>query len=124
MRRCLVHLASGVGNIVLATPLLLALDELDFRIDVCLDADYPQTADLLQPWSVLREVCTDGIAAALRRAHYDAVVPAVPPFYWSRYRQCYSHVWNVVPRPADALFAADEQDYYLAFARALGYPAG
>ena len=53
---CLVHLASGVGNIVLATPLLAALAELDCTTDVCLDADYPETASLLEPWSVVRRV--------------------------------------------------------------------
>ena len=53
---CLVHLASGIGNIVLATPLLVALAELGFTIDVDLDADYPQTADLLEPWSIIRRV--------------------------------------------------------------------
>ena len=66
MPSCLVHLASGIGNIVLATPMLVALDELGFEIDVCLDADYAQTVDLLRPWSVVRSVSVGGIAAAMR----------------------------------------------------------
>ena len=52
----LVHLASGIGNIVLATPLLIALNHMGFVVDLLLHADYPQTADLLRDWSVIREV--------------------------------------------------------------------
>ena len=61
-RSVLVHLGAGVGNVVLATPLLMALNELGFTIDVLLAADYPQTADLLRPWSVVREVFAHGAA--------------------------------------------------------------
>jgi ADP-heptose:LPS heptosyltransferase len=120
-RTCLVHLASGVGNIVLATPLLVALDELGCAVDVCLDADYLETIELLRPWSVVREIHTDGVAAAIRRRRYSHVVPAVPPFYWARFRNAYSRVVDVVDRPPDRLFFHDEQAYYLQFARALGY---
>src|SRR5687767_2609333 len=123
MPSCLVHLASGVGNIVLATPLLLALDELGFDIDVCLDADYAQTADLLRPWSIVRRIASGGIGALLGGDGYEAVVPAVPPFYWPRFRAHYRGVRRLVPRPPDAAFYADEQAYYLMFAGALGYPA-
>ncbi len=115
----LVHLASGVGNIVLATPLLVALDELGFTVDVCLNADYPQTADLLRPWSVVREVFAD--RPADRRAHYDVVVPAIPPFYWRRFGAASTLRSRAVERPPDRLFAEDEQAYYLEFARTLGY---
>ncbi len=140
-RTCLVHLASGIGNVVLATPLLIVLDELDLAVDVCLDADYAQTATLLQPWSVVRAVHVDGIAAAVARGAYDIVVPAVPPFYWGRFARTYAAVGMptryvgagfsrpdrtgasgpaIVTRPPDGLFARDEQAYYLAFAHTLG----
>jgi hypothetical protein len=134
-----VHLASGVGNIVLATPLLVALDELGYDVHVCLDADYAQTADLLQPWSVVKAVHPGGLATLLAPASrpfgvvggWDAIVPAVPPFYWSRFAWAYDGTIarvlgagaRVVARPPDRLFAVDEQGYYLAFARALGYSA-
>ena len=131
-RRCLVHLASGVGNVVLATPLLVALDELGYAVHVCLDADYSQTAGLLQPWSVVREVHGGGLAAAVRAggaaSKWNTIVPAVPPFYWRRYAHAYKALTNsighgrIVPRPPDRLFARDEQAFYLAFARELGYP--
>jgi ADP-heptose:LPS heptosyltransferase len=135
-RRCLVHLASGVGNIVLATPLLQALDELDYEVHVCLDADYAQTADLLQPWSVVHTVHRGGLAALLRTLRaapsgalqWDAIVPAAPPFYWPRFARAFDGPMariggrtRVLSRPPDRLFAADEQAFYLAFARALGY---
>jgi ADP-heptose:LPS heptosyltransferase len=138
-RPCLVHLASGIGNIVLATPLLMALDELGFDVHVCLDADYAQTAELLQPWSVVKAVHRGGLAALRRPTNvptgvvsgWEAIVPAVPPFYWSRFAHAYDGTMarvfgagaRVVARPPDRLFAVDEQDFYLAFARALGYPA-
>jgi Glycosyltransferase family 9 (heptosyltransferase) len=124
MTTALVHLASGIGNIVFATPLLIALDELGFTVDVCLDADYPQTADLLRPWSVVRAICTGRRPDARWLVDYDAVVPAIPPFYWRRFASSYHGVSRTVARPPDRLFAADEQAYYLEFAHALGYPRG
>jgi ADP-heptose:LPS heptosyltransferase len=121
-RPCLVHLASGVGNVVLATPLLVALDRGGYIVDICLDADYAQTADLLRPWGVVRAVHTDGIVAAVRRERGRLIVPAVPPFYWNRFAPSYRTLagCTVVPRPPDPVFLADEQAYYLAFAEALG----
>ena len=47
MEAALVHLAAGIGNVVLATPLLLALHDLGFILDVRLDADYAGTGELL-----------------------------------------------------------------------------
>ena len=117
--RVLVHLASGVGNIVLATPLLIALNEMGFEVDVRLDADYPPTTELLESWCVVRAVS----AAAPRPARdYGHVAPAVPPFYWHRFAREYTGLRNRVARPPDALFYADEQAFYLGFAHALGYP--
>lgn len=119
-RRVLVHLASGIGNIVLSTPLLVALNDLGLTVDVCLSADYPATAELLRDWSILRNVFAD--AGALRSAaKYDTILPAVPPFYWNRFLRAYPRC-RMVARPSDALFYENEQEYYLAFARALGYP--
>ena len=135
--RCLVHLASGVGNIVLATPLLIALDELGCEVHVFLDADYAQTADLLRPWSVVHSVHGGGLAelAPLLRAEsgsageWDVIVPAAPPFYWPRFARAYAGPVaqaagraRVLPRPRERLFAADEQAFYLSFAHTLGYP--
>ena len=117
----MVHLASGIGNIVLATPLLIALGELGLTVDLCLSADYPATADLFHGWSILRNVFSN--LDALRFGSYDAILPAVPPFYWSRFRQAYGEKRACIARPPDSLFYENEQAYYLTFARALGYPA-
>lgn len=122
-RSALVHLASGVGNVVLATPLLVALGELGLAVDVLLDADYPQTAELLRDWSVVREVYASRDGRRVPRGH-DVVVPAVPPFYWPRFAHLHARDARIVTRPPDALFYEDEQEYYLAFARRLGYDAG
>jgi ADP-heptose:LPS heptosyltransferase len=118
-RRALLHLAAGVGNIVLATPLLIALHELGLRVDLLLDADYPETAELLRPWSILDGVYGPSELAPLQP--YDIALPAVPPFYWPRLRRRYPAA-RLAPRPADALFYENEQRYYLSFAYALGYP--
>jgi len=117
-RAALVHLASGVGNIVFATPLLAALGELDYAVDLRVSADYPPTIELLRPWSLVRNIVlrVDGAA-------YEHILPAVPPFYWSRFQRIYKGMAKVVCRPPDGLFYKNEQDYYLAFARQLGYPA-
>jgi ADP-heptose:LPS heptosyltransferase len=113
----LVHLAAGIGNIVLATPLLVALNEIGYTVDVCLNADYPATIELLENWSILRAVSVVNRATRL----YARVIPAIPPFYWPRFAHLYRRCPRAMSRPADSLFAADEQAYYMAFARALGY---
>jgi ADP-heptose:LPS heptosyltransferase len=119
----LVHLASGIGNIVLATPLLVALTQMEFSIDVLMDADYPQTADLLRDWSILRAVYDGGTKNLASLNMYDVIIPAIPPFYWNRFVHVYHMPSGNVRRPPDGLFYRDEQEYYLEFARRLGYPA-
>ncbi|HZT77432.1 MAG TPA: glycosyltransferase family 9 protein [Vicinamibacterales bacterium] len=116
MTSVLVHLASGIGNVVLATPLLIALDRLGLAVDVVLDADYADTADLLRGWAIVRAVVDDR-----SRGSYDAIVAAVPPFYWARFAKRYRRETRTVPRPPDALFYTDEQEYYVTFARRLGF---
>jgi hypothetical protein len=119
----LVHLGAGVGNVVLATPLLLALHAMGLETDVWLSADYPQTADLLRPWSVVREVFT-GPVVAPRLARYAHVVPAIPPFYWARFAPRFARLPNLVARPPESLFYEDEQEFYFSFARRMGCPPG
>jgi ADP-heptose:LPS heptosyltransferase len=116
----LVHLAAGLGNIVLATPLVLALAEMDCSVDIRLDADYPATIDLFANWSAVRSIRNG--AAPLPLTAYRHLVPSVPPFYWPRFAHLYRNRRNTVIRPPDALFAENEQAYYLEFARCLGFP--
>lgn len=119
----LVHVGAGIGNVVLATPLLVALHEMGFTIDVWLTGDYGQLADLLQSWSVIRSTTTDPFLD-LRSRNYAHVIPAIPPFYWRRYTANYSARLPLVSRPPDSLFYQDEQEYYLSFARQLGFATG
>jgi ADP-heptose:LPS heptosyltransferase len=119
----LVHLGAGVGNIVLATPLLIALHDLGFTVDVLLAADYVQSADLLRPWSVVRNVLCGPVNGRQWTA-YAKVVPAIPPFYWPRFSSGFRRLANTVPRPPETSFYQNEQDFYLSFARALGFPPG
>lgn len=117
-RSAIVHLASGVGNIVLATPLLAALGEMNVTTDICLDADYPATSELLNDWSLVRNIyCSKSPTLSL----YGYVLPAIPPYYWPRFRRVYESLPNIVRRPPDSLFYRNEQGYYLDFARAIGY---
>ena len=115
----LVHLGAGIGNIVLATPLLIALHELGFTVDVLLAADYPETADLLRPWSVVREVFPQSAAPDSR--DYDHIAPALPPFYAARFGRMLANLPRALRRPPDRLFYENEQRFYLHFARALGW---
>jgi ADP-heptose:LPS heptosyltransferase len=117
--RVLVHLASGIGNIVVATPLLRVLDRSGFIVDVLVDADYPEVGELLRGWSAVRRIY-EGSANGPAPADYDHVIPAIPPFYWARYRSRYSYVATAVRRPQDDLFMRNEQAYYLEFARTMG----
>ena len=115
----LVHLGAGIGNVVLATPLLIVLQELGFSVDVLLAADYPETADLLRPWSVVRKVFAHGQHPD--PSAYDRVAPAIPPFYARRFGRALANLPHAAPRPPDALFYENEQQFYLCFARALGW---
>jgi ADP-heptose:LPS heptosyltransferase len=117
----LVHLGAGVGNVVLATPLLMALHELGFAVDVLLAADYSQTAALLRPWSVIREIFTSVTPSTL--APYQRIAPALPPFYQERFGHAIAHRPNALARPPNTLFYENEQAFYLHFAHALDYPA-
>ena len=120
MRECVqVHLGAGVGNIVLATPLLVGLHDLGFQTDLVLAADYADTASLLSQWSAVKEIF-------VRPAHFPSaqrylwVIPAIPPFYWARYAPYFTNTRNLVARPPDALFYRNEQEYYWNFAQRLG----
>ncbi len=117
--RLLVHLASGIGNIMLATPLLVALSRRFDSVDLRLDCDYPGAGELFRHWSALREVF-DTRAGQTPGGAYDIVVPAIPPFAWPRFAGFYRDRREVMPRPPDSLFYANEQAYYLDFARRLG----
>jgi hypothetical protein len=117
-RAVLVQLGAGIGNVVLATPLLVALNELCFAVDVVLVADYSQTESLLVPWSCVRKVFSSAPLAS-----YAHVVPALPPFYHPRFGRAIACRPNTVPRPPASLFYQNEQEFYLHFARALDYPA-
>jgi ADP-heptose:LPS heptosyltransferase len=114
----LVHLGAGIGNVVLATPLLIALHELGFTIDVLLAADYAETAELLRPWSVVRQIFAQNTAPFPRA--YDHFLPALPPFYAQRFGRPFAALSNALSRPPDALFYENEQEFYLHFARTLG----
>jgi len=113
----LVHLGAGIGNVVLATPLLIALHEMGFEVDVFLAADYVQTRSLLRPWSCVRGVFTNAPSG-----RYTHVIPALPPFYHPRFGLALAARANTVARPLDSLFYTNEQEFYLHFAYTLGYP--
>lgn len=113
----LVHLGAGIGDIVLATPLLLVLEAHGCQCDLALDADYPETASLFENWSAVRAVVPFSTA---RARLYDRVLPAVPPFYEYRHARAWRLLPNAVPRPPAALFERNRQAWYLEFARALG----
>jgi ADP-heptose:LPS heptosyltransferase len=117
----LVHIGAGIGNVVLATPLLVALRELHFTTDIWLTSDYAQTRDLLWGWGAVRAISTDA-SLDLRSKGYKHVIAAIPPFYWSRYASRFPRMLPLVPRPSDSLFYQDEQEFYLTFARRLGFP--
>jgi len=120
-RALLVHLAAGIGNLVLATPLLAALDAMGYEVDLLLHADYPQAAELFHGWSAVRRVYAGHVPPGVA---YHRLIPAVPPFYWAGLGRTYRGRAAALPRPADRLFHRDEQAWYLAFAQALGWPAG
>ena len=117
MRTALVHLGAGIGNIVLATPLISALEQIDVTVDLCLSADYPETATLFEGWPAIRQVVSDKHLPAALADRHDFVIAAIPPFYWMRF----SRLLQGHPRPPDRLFYSDEQGWYLAFATDLGW---
>ena len=63
----LVHVGAGIGNVVLATPLIVALDALGFRVDLWLSADYLDTHTLLRDWSLVGTIYRDGEAIEFDR---------------------------------------------------------
>jgi ADP-heptose:LPS heptosyltransferase len=122
-KNVLIHLASGIGNIILSTPLLIACSQMHLTIDILLSADYPETVSLLESWSVIRTIYVKSVMSVSELNSYDVLISAIPPFYWSRYAHVYTKASQVVKRPPATLFYQNEQAYYLAFAHELGYPA-
>ena len=112
----IVHLASGIGNIVLATPLLALLRRNGLTVDLMLDADYPGVDALFVGWDAIRSVYSGINSIVLKE--YQYVMAAIPPFYWRRFRARYTGLQ--IYRPPDALFYENERAYYLEFARELG----
>jgi ADP-heptose:LPS heptosyltransferase len=121
MPTALIHLAAGIGDIVLATPLLVAVHTLGYQVHLLLDADYPATAELFEGWHIVTEF-HDSAEIGQRLDAFDCLVPAVPPFYWAKFARMYRRARNVVPRPPDSLFYEHIQRYYMHFAYALGFP--
>jgi ADP-heptose:LPS heptosyltransferase len=115
----LVHVASGVGNIILATPLLVVLSRHGYIIDLQIDGDYRGIAELFRDWSALRNLY-DCAPSEEQRHACEIHIPAIPPFYWSRYAARYHSVPRAMARPPDNLFYRSEQAYYLDFAKRLG----
>jgi ADP-heptose:LPS heptosyltransferase len=115
----LVHLATGVGNIIFATPLIQVLRREGYLIDVLIDGDYAGVGELFQGWNAVRTVY-DGRRERIAEAAYPKIIPAIPPFAWGLYELSYKNVGSVVRRPADRLFYYNEQAYYLCFAAAVG----
>lgn len=113
----LVHLACGIGDIVLATPLLQVLSRHGFIVDVRLDADYRGVGGLFSGWSAVRAVF-DGAQPPLET--YSAVLVAVPPFCWNEYQAEYAANGIKPYRPPASLFYRDARSYYLEFARFVG----
>src|SRR5438309_10347958 len=117
MPAVLVHLAAGIGDIVLATPLIVGLHELGLEVHLLLDADYPATAELFADWHVVAQIHA---RENLRIGAFDHLIPAVPPFYWPRYARMYQCARNAAARPPDCLFYTNVRQYYMHFAYALG----
>ena len=113
--RVLVHLAAGIGNIVLATPLLVELDDRNWQVDLWISADYGEAASLFDGWCVVDKVFQDPLPPS-QLQEYDLLIPAVPPFYWPRFSAIYSEQKNTAARPPDELFYQNEQKYYKEFA--------
>lgn len=117
-QRCvLVHLTSGIGNIVLATPLLAVLARSGFIVDLLITADYDGVTDLFAGWNAIRTIYSSTSEVVHWRS-YDDLIAAIPPFYWHKYRSFYEK--EALYRPPDGLFNQSEQAYYLQFAKALG----
>jgi len=118
--RLLVHLSSGIGNIVLATPLLQALHDLGAQVELLIEADYSETAGLFDEWSRIEAVYRDFVQVPEKET-FDWIIPATPPYYWKKFRHRFARFHNVLSRPPDSLFYANEQAYYISFAEELGF---
>jgi ADP-heptose:LPS heptosyltransferase len=121
MELALVHLAAGIGNIVLATPLLQALNRLRIRAHLLINADYPGVGALFDGWSAVEEVVSGPVAEVINARQYTLLIPALPPFYWDRFAAVYARDKRTLARPNPSVFYHDEQQFNMSFARRLGF---
>ena len=83
--RILVTLGQGYGNVIMATPLLRALSEMNHEVDALCESHWADTWQLLAGSSWLHEVVGKRTQLSLDIQNYDAVVRTVwhsQPFGW------------------------------------------
>ena len=55
----LVHLGSGMGNMLMATPMMEMLSKGGYQVDLCLQGETPKVDSLFKRWSHVRVVASD-----------------------------------------------------------------
>ena len=70
--KALVCISQGVGNVVMATPLVQAVHDLGYAVDVYCDARC-NAASLLRGWAAVGHVFTSWGDLSLLQAHYDVI---------------------------------------------------
>ena len=55
----LVHLGSGMGNMLMATPMMEMLSHGGYQIDLCLQGETPKVDTLFQSWPHVRTVAAE-----------------------------------------------------------------
>ena len=76
MKRALILVGEGYGNIVMATPTITAVRSLGYTVDVLVESYLPDAATLLAGWDVLETIylTRETVRRAAAGRGYDAVV--------------------------------------------------
>lgn len=66
----LVHLGGGMGNMLMATPMIEMLSRGDYRVDLCLQGETPKVETIFQQWKYVRTVSADAKDFSANRYDY------------------------------------------------------
>jgi len=113
--KLLVGIGEGIGNFIMATPLVEALGRMGHFVDIICTPNYLESVDLLKGWNRIGKISTD--FREFNFSSYDRIL--LTP--WFSVPQVFQGMRNVIAIPTRELESKSEVEANMDLARTLGY---
>jgi len=113
--KLLVAIGEGIGNFIMATPLVEALGRMNHSTDIICTPNYLESVDLLKGWNRVGKISTD--FREFDFSSYDRIL--LTP--WFSIPQLFQGMANVIAAPMRELESKSEVEVNIGLARAIGY---